>query len=63
MHIGGYKLEDTGDIKVTEIEAGWSFTVYGEGAMLFLLQWDSFQETSNNFRHFLSDFGYNKLFN
>jgi hypothetical protein len=64
MTIGGYTMKDEGyGLKVTEIEAGWSFWLQGEDAEQFREQWDSYQEyRDNNFRRFLSDYEYNSLF-
>ncbi len=64
MRIGGYQMEDLGyGIKVVEHEAGWSFWMQGDDAQQFRDEWEAYQErVDNDFRHFLSIYSYDGLF-
>ena len=64
MRIGGYYMSDVGyGIKVVEHEAGWSFWMQGDDAQQFRDEWEAYQErVDNDFRHFLSIYSYDGLF-
>ena len=65
MLIGGYKMEDNGvhGITVTEIEAGWSFYLEGDGADQFRAEWKLWQSiVGDSFECFLNAQDYNTLF-
>ena len=65
MNIGGYTMKDEGyALKVTEIEAGWSFFLQGEDAEWFSEHWEDYKEQFDDgtFRHFLKIYEYDTLF-
>jgi len=64
MRIGGYYMSDVGyGLKVVEHEGGWSFWIQGDDAQQFRDEWEAYQKRADNdFRHFLSIYSYDGLF-